>query len=293
VSSEQKGSVLLPLLALFGVGAGILYVTRKPSSLRNLPTPPWWALPAIGPFAIPFGTVKVLKMGYASIVQQAQQKLNDLGYGPLALTGETDAPTKAAVIAFQQAKRLSVDGVIGPQTLAALGITLPTPVQVSWNSYQPSIDEAAQALATAYQNVTGQAPSKAILALLMAQTSWETRKSATGWNLPNFNWGGIKATPWDALYQIFPTHEGQGASQVTLPLRFAAYGSLAEGAEAYIRTLKSRSAWWAGLQSGTPQGLLQGLTTAPAYFTGNATQYLNGVRSLAAQYAGTAAKYGV
>lgn len=234
-------------------------------------------------------------MGYSAVMQSAQQKLNDLGYGPVPLTGEQDAATHQAVLAFQRAKGLVADGVIGPQTLGALGIVPPVQQIVAWNSYQPSLDEAAQALSSAYQAVTGAQPSTAILTLLMAQTSFETRPSGktTGWNLPNFNWGGIKASVWDPLVQIFQTHEGYGSSQTTLPQRFAAYPSLEDGAEAYIRTLKARPAWWSGLQSGTPQGLLQGLTTPPKYFTGDPAGYLAGIRGLAAQYAGTAARYAV
>jgi peptidoglycan hydrolase-like protein with peptidoglycan-binding domain len=227
-----------------------------------------------------------------------QQRLNDLDYGPLVLTGIEDEPTRVAVQMFQRAKSLVVDGIVGLQTLRALDVTFPTPTVLPWSASQPDADDVAQALVNAYKIVTDPAdtpPTAAVLALLMAHTSFETRPSgqAMGWNLPNFNFAGIKASPWDPFVQSFETTEGQGPQATTLTLRFAAYQSLQDGAEAYIRTLKARSAWWNGLLSGTPDGLVRGLTTPPAYFTGDAGQYLAGLRGLVSQYVGTAARYAV
>jgi hypothetical protein len=60
----------------------------------------------------------------ASVVAQVQQKLNDLGQSPpLTIDGSAGPLTNAAVLAFQQSRRLSADGVIGPQTLGALGLS--------------------------------------------------------------------------------------------------------------------------------------------------------------------------
>jgi peptidoglycan hydrolase-like protein with peptidoglycan-binding domain len=226
-----------------------------------------------------------------NLLEQAQQLLN------VPATGIEDAATVQAAKDFQQAHGLGVDGIIGPLTLAALGLHQ---VVLPRASFQPTEDEVAQALASAFSALpsalasTG-APSASVLTLLMAQTSFETRDTTHGipWNLPNYNMGGIKATQWDPFVQVFETTEGQGAQAVTLDLKFAAYQSLADGAEAYVRVLKSRSAWWQGLLSGTPQGLIAGLTTPPAYFTGDPASYLAGLRGLVAQYAGTAAKYAV
>src|SRR5947208_2185381 len=53
-------------------------------------------------------------------VQDLQQKLKDLGFDPKGLDGNFGAGTKAAVIAFQQSKRLQADGAVGPGTMAAL-----------------------------------------------------------------------------------------------------------------------------------------------------------------------------
>lgn len=60
-----------------------------------------------------------------SHVIRAQQRLAAHGHNPGAADGVFGAKTLAAVKALQQAKRLSVDGVIGPATWAVL--TGPTP----------------------------------------------------------------------------------------------------------------------------------------------------------------------
>jgi putative chitinase len=53
-------------------------------------------------------------------VQAVQQRLSDLGFDPNGIDGNFGPGTEQAVRAFQQAKGLSVDGKVGPNTLAAL-----------------------------------------------------------------------------------------------------------------------------------------------------------------------------
>lgn len=56
-------------------------------------------------------------------VTQIQQRLAELGYSPGAADGIYGTNTKNAVMAFQRDQGLAVDGIAGPNTLAALGIS--------------------------------------------------------------------------------------------------------------------------------------------------------------------------
>lgn len=53
-------------------------------------------------------------------VQALQQRLSDLGFDPNGTDGNFGPGTEKAVRAFQEAKGLSVDGKVGPNTMAAL-----------------------------------------------------------------------------------------------------------------------------------------------------------------------------
>jgi hypothetical protein len=56
----------------------------------------------------------------ADIVKQVQQRLNDVGCGPLALDGVFAAGTESAAKLFQTRRSLDADGVVGPITWDAL-----------------------------------------------------------------------------------------------------------------------------------------------------------------------------
>src|SRR6185503_14376034 len=51
-----------------------------------------------------------------------QQKLKELGFDPKGVDGNFGADTTAAVIAFQRSKGLQARGLVGPKTMAALGL---------------------------------------------------------------------------------------------------------------------------------------------------------------------------
>jgi peptidoglycan hydrolase-like protein with peptidoglycan-binding domain len=64
-----------------------------------------------------------------------QQKLNDLGQNPpLVVDGSYGPKSRSAVISFQQTHGLSPDGVVGPKTLAALGLSSSSTVPSSGSS---------------------------------------------------------------------------------------------------------------------------------------------------------------
>lgn len=70
-------------------------------------------------------------------VRQVQQKLAEMGYPVGSVDGIFGDRTEQAVRAFQREHGLTVDGIAGPATLAALGITAPENIGgVSNSDYQ-------------------------------------------------------------------------------------------------------------------------------------------------------------
>lgn len=68
--------------------------------------------------------VELLKEGSSGpLVKQLQQRLKDKGFNPGDIDGVLGLGTKAAVRAFQKANGLEADGVVGPQTWNALGMS--------------------------------------------------------------------------------------------------------------------------------------------------------------------------
>ncbi|QSQ19981.1 peptidoglycan-binding protein [Pyxidicoccus parkwayensis] len=71
----------------------------------------------------------ILQQGSSgSAVVELQRLLTAAGFSPGAADGDFGAKTKAAVMDFQRARGLSVDGIVGPATWAALRAPAPTPV---------------------------------------------------------------------------------------------------------------------------------------------------------------------
>ncbi len=59
-------------------------------------------------------------------VRKLQKKLKALGFNPGLIDGRFGPATEAAVIAFQKSEGLLTDGIAGPRTLGALGLTKET-----------------------------------------------------------------------------------------------------------------------------------------------------------------------
>jgi putative chitinase len=55
-------------------------------------------------------------------VKALQEKLKELGFDPKGVDGNFGADTATAVIAFQRSKGLQARGLVGPKTMAALGL---------------------------------------------------------------------------------------------------------------------------------------------------------------------------
>jgi peptidoglycan hydrolase-like protein with peptidoglycan-binding domain len=73
----------------------------------------------------PGGSGPTLKQGHSGApVAALQNRLNQLGFNADAADGQFGPKTTAAVKAFQSAKGLAADGVVGPKTWNQLGITV-------------------------------------------------------------------------------------------------------------------------------------------------------------------------
>ncbi len=144
-------------------------------------------------------------------------------------------------------------------------------------------DEAASAISTAYESVTGRAPTAKQLSLLVAQWSLET---GGGRAMMNFNFGGIKGQGPSGLSTSYTTKEGYGASERTLVDRFRAYGSATEGATDYLRTLSVRfPKAFEAVRSGDAAGFAHALKRE-GYYTGSEADYTRAVASMSTRALG-------
>ncbi|MBM3271488.1 MAG: D-alanyl-D-alanine carboxypeptidase family protein, partial [Candidatus Sericytochromatia bacterium] len=80
--------------------------------------------------AAPRGSGPLLRRGTrGEAVTALQRRLADLGFDPGPIDGIFGPRTEAAVKAFQTARRIEIDGIVGPQTWGELGIKVDAPVQ--------------------------------------------------------------------------------------------------------------------------------------------------------------------
>lgn len=153
-------------------------------------------------------------------------------------------------------------------------------------------DEATRAMSVAYREVTGKVPTPEILGLLIGQWALET---GNGKSVHNYNFGNKKASGADD-YQFFRCSEVENGVEVFYDpphpaCKFAAYPNATAGARAFIELLKRRPHWWKGLHTGTVPGFIEGLTTAPAYFTASPSHYQKVLGERMRNYADLALKY--
>jgi peptidoglycan hydrolase-like protein with peptidoglycan-binding domain len=117
------GALLVGLL-LRTVGGTDDEVTARPAPSTTTPstTTPATTSPVTtaAPLTPAVSRAEVRPGTLGSDVVALQERLVALGYQPGAIDGDFSAATTAAVIAFQSAKGLPADGVVGPSTWAAL-----------------------------------------------------------------------------------------------------------------------------------------------------------------------------
>ncbi len=141
-------------------------------------------------------------------------------------------------------------------------------------------DEAASALSSAYETVTGRAPTAKQLSLLVAQWSLET---GGGRAMMNHNFGGIKGQGPSGLSTSYTTKEGYGATERTIQDKFRAYGSATEGATDYLQTLRARFPHaFEAVRAGDAAGFAHALKRE-GYYTGSEADYTRAVASLSSR----------
>jgi Putative peptidoglycan binding domain/CHAP domain len=150
-------------------------------------------------------------------VLQVQRRLARLGFEPGPLDGEYGPATERAVRAFQAAAGIDADGVVGPQTRAALAAAKPRPA-VDSRIGQRALAEAIRWLGT--------------------------KESPPGSNDTPFGaWFGSNGVPWCAIFVSYCFKAGAG---YTIAAGFQGAGCGPRGC-AYVPTveawLRSTGAW--------------------------------------------------
>lgn len=99
--------------------------TKAPADAFG-PAAPARLLPTATPAATGVGTITsdrttwVREGASGATVSDLQQKLKDAGFDPGPIDGKFGAQTREALLKFQQSKGIGVDGIVGPETRAAL-----------------------------------------------------------------------------------------------------------------------------------------------------------------------------
>jgi peptidoglycan hydrolase-like protein with peptidoglycan-binding domain len=124
-------------------------------------------------------------VGFGVDYSQVQAKLNELGANPpLTVDGAWGPKSKAALVAFQQSKGLTADGIPGPITLGALGI----PGAISGGSSGSVTPASASADAKAF-DIAKRAAAKAGMTDKEVQYVVSVAKGeghyGTGWGSPS------------------------------------------------------------------------------------------------------------
>lgn len=137
--------------------------------------------------------------------------------------------------------------------------------------------ELRSAIARAVSRQTGKPAPDGLVDVLTAQASLET---ASGQQMYNFNFGGIKGRGPSGATAICRTHEVVNGKEITIKDGFRAYGSLDEGAADYVKLMQNR---FGSAVDAAGRGDVDGFAHAlkkSGYYTASETDYASGLRRL-------------
>jgi hypothetical protein len=159
-------------------------------------------------------------------VLQIQQKLSALGYAPGKLDGEYGVATAGAVRAFQRDNKLTVDGVVGTETRAALRTAKPAKPAKPAGPAQP-----AQPVP-----IVRKPSSLGQLALAAAIKELGAKESPANSNRTKYGkWFGVDAVPW---CNIFVSYCFINGAKYTICSGFKGAGCYAKGCT-YVPTTEA------------------------------------------------------
>ena len=145
-----------------------------------------------------------------------------------------------------------------------------------------SYDDARDWLAWAYSAETGELPSVAELAMLLAHSALET---ASWGKLRGFNFGNITALGRDRPYFVLRgVTEYVGGKPVVVDMVFRWYPTVTLGAWDFVHTLrKTFTGAWSLLDSSNPTAYANALADA-SYYTGPRDKYAAGLGKLFTEF---------
>jgi hypothetical protein len=158
-------------------------------------------------------------------------------------------------------------------------------VEVDVQRTRVSRSDLRGAIGRAYQKVTGRSATSAVLDALTAHASLET---ASGDQMYNYNFGGIKGASPRGETATMRTKEVFDGREVSVRDGFRSYRSLDEGALDYVKLMRGQfGAAVAKAEVGDINGFAHALKQAH-YYTADEGQYASALQRLAGQPIGHA-----
>ena len=155
------------------------------------------------------------------------------------------------------------------------------PSKVTREKTPVSQEDAIKYIHNGYQRVFGGDPTPKQLAILVAQSAFET-----GWwkEMYNYNYGNIKGMGPSGLTTYLPTTEGYGKTKVSIIDGFRAYSDPFEGIDDYLELLRDKYPRATEcMKKEDVDGFINELQGS--YFTGNPGAYKSAVNKIVKQLA--------